>query len=66
MNLFKALFPGALFAWLVSSALGLLGSKGAWLAITKLHFDQHTMFWSWPLMMIGTGLAWLILTLIPR
>ncbi|MEY4671933.1 MAG: hypothetical protein RLZZ415_1812 [Pseudomonadota bacterium] len=66
MNLFKALFPGTLLTWLVSSAIGSQGHKGAWLMIEKLHIDQHTVYWSWPLFVITTALAWIILTLIPR
>jgi hypothetical protein len=63
MNLFKALIPGALLSWLVSSVIGSQGSRGAWLAIERLQYDQHTIYWSWPLFLIGTGIAWLVLAM---
>lgn len=66
MNLFKAMIPGGLLAWVVSTAIGSQGSRGAWLLIERLHFDQHAMYWSWPLFVIGTGVAWAMLALTPR
>lgn len=66
MNLFKALFPGALLSWVVSSVIGGQGSRGAWLSIERLHFQQHSMFWSWPLFLIGTAIAWALYTITPK
>ncbi len=66
MNLFKALIPGALLTWLVSSAIGAQGSKGAWLMIERIHFDQHTLYWSWPLFLIATCISWALLAITPR
>ena len=66
MNLFKALVPGGLLSWLVSTAIGSQGSRGAWLTIERLHYEQHGMYWSWPLFVIGTVLAWAMFTMTPK
>lgn len=66
MNLFKALIPGAFLSWLVSSLIGGQGSRGAWLTIERLHFNQHLVYWSWPLFLIGTVMAWGLFTITPR
>ncbi|MEY4239597.1 MAG: hypothetical protein RL339_2198 [Pseudomonadota bacterium] len=66
MNFFKALVPGGVLTWLVSTAIGSQGSRGAWLAIERLHYQQHSIFWSWPLFVIGTGIAWAIFAMTPQ
>jgi hypothetical protein len=66
MNLLKALIPGALLSWLVSSAIGSQGSRGAWLMIERLHYEQHTIYWSWPLFLLGAGITWILLSITPR
>lgn len=66
MNLFKALVPGALLSWVVSSAIGGQGSHGAWLTIERLHFGQHAIYWSWPLFIAGTILAWALFAMTPK
>lgn len=66
MDFFKALVPGALLSWIVSSIIGGRGSRGAWLAIERLHFDQHTIYWSWPLFIAGTLLAWALFAMTPK
>lgn len=66
MNLFKALIPGLLLTWLVSSAIGSQGSRGGWLSIERIFIQEHLLYWSWPLFVIGTVLAWILLALIPK
>jgi hypothetical protein len=65
ISLFKALIPGALLTWIVSSVIGSNGSKGGFLYIHHLSLTGHGAFeqassgiyWSWPLFFAGTGLA---------
>ncbi|NBW76943.1 MAG: hypothetical protein EBR34_14275 [Sphingomonadaceae bacterium] len=66
MNLFKAIVPGALLTWVVSTAIGSQGSRGAWLAIERLHLNQHSIYWSWPLFVAGTVLAWAMFAMTPK
>jgi hypothetical protein len=66
MDMFKALIPGALLSWLVSSAIGSQGSRGGWLAIGRVHIQDNMIYWSWPLFFLGVALAWILFTLTPK
>ncbi|MFN9578993.1 MAG: hypothetical protein ACK56H_02755 [Novosphingobium sp.] len=46
--------------------IGRQGSRGGWLVIERLHFDQHMIYWSWPLFIIGTVLAWALFAMTPK
>ena len=58
--LIKALVPGALLSWLVSTFVGARGSTGGLLNIQ--HFTIHGTEYhgSWTLFIIGTALGWAI------
>jgi len=60
MNFFKALIPGTLLAWIGASVIGHDGSHGGFLNIGTFMLQGHTVHWSWPLFLAGTGLAWII------
>lgn len=60
MAFFKALIPGTLLTWVLSLILGSNHSQGGWLAIHRITFETHSFYWSWPLFLVATGLAWLI------
>lgn len=53
----KALIPGALLSWIVSSIIGRTGSTGGLLHIQRFEFHQWQMGWSWSLFLVGTFLA---------
>ena len=57
-SLLKALIPGALLSWLVSTFVGSQGSSGGILNIVHVSIYGHSFLWSWMLFLIGTGLAW--------
>ncbi|MGN6356101.1 MAG: hypothetical protein ACTHLU_01315 [Novosphingobium sp.] len=59
--LFKALIPGALLTWIVSTLISSGGSSGGILNIIHFTVQHHQMYWSWPLFLAATGLAWAIL-----
>lgn len=61
--LFKALVPGALLTWLVATLIGSTGSTGGMLNIIHFPVQHHQVYWSWPLFLVATGLAWAILWL---
>lgn len=60
LALIKALIPGALLSWVVSSVIGSNGSTGGVMYISKLMIAHHQIYWSWPLFIAGTALAWFI------
>lgn len=60
VSLFKALFPGFLLTWIVAGIIGSNGSKGGFLYIFQAHYHQYSMYWSWPLFLAATGLAFAI------
>lgn len=74
MSLVKAILLGALLTGVVTLIVGSQGSQGGFLAIfpvdvpaAKLHFEHlhnFTFYWSWPLFLAGTGLAWAILLML--
>jgi hypothetical protein len=59
--LFKALIPGALLTWIVSTLIGSGGSSGGILSIIHFTVQHHEVYWSWPLFLAATGLSWAIL-----
>ena len=67
--MFKAIPLGIFLTLLVSLFIGSGGSSGGMLAvfpfdvvIEQIELDI-TLFWSWPLFLVGTGLAFAILLL---
>jgi len=58
--LFKALLPGAILTWIVSYIIGSNDSTGGFLDIFATTVSGHELYWSWPLFIAGTGLAWAI------
>jgi hypothetical protein len=71
MKLIKGMMLGAILTGVFCLVLGSQGSDGGFLYIfpvdvhtSKLHFTQlhdFRFYWSWPLVLAGTGLAWGIL-----
>ena len=62
--LLKALIPGGLLSWIVATMIGSNGSTGGVLYIGKLAVAHHEIYWSWPLFLAGTALAWFILLML--
>ena len=63
MELVKALPLGAILTFVVALLIGSQGAKGGQLAIFRAEIYQFDFWWSWPLFLAGTGLAWGIMTL---
>ena len=64
LALIKALIPGALLSWVIASVIGSNGSTGGVLYIGRLMIVHHEIYWSWPLFIAGTALAWFILLML--
>ncbi|HEX7711796.1 MAG TPA: hypothetical protein VF418_12765 [Sphingomonadaceae bacterium] len=74
MSFIKAMILGAILTGVVSLIVGSQGSDGGLLSIfpvdvhaAKLHFEQvhnFTFYWSWPLFLAGSGLAWAIILML--
>lgn len=60
MAFIKALIPAALLTWIVSGVIGSNGSTGGMLAIERAMLQGHDFYWSWPLFLASTLLAWAI------
>lgn len=58
MSAIKALIPGFLLSWIVSTVIGSQGSSGGVLSITHTLYQGHELYWSWPLFCGATALAW--------
>jgi hypothetical protein len=63
MNFLKALIPGSLLTWIVSSLIGRSGGRGGMLEIHRIVIEGHAIAWSWPLFIAAVGLAWLMFAL---
>ena len=60
MAFIKALLPGALLTWIVTYIIGSNDSTGGFLNIFAAAVAGHEFYWSWPLFIASTGLAWAI------
>jgi hypothetical protein len=60
MAFLKALIPAALLTWIVAGVMGSNGSRGGMLAIEHGLVQGHSFYWSWPLFLAATVLAWAI------
>ena len=63
MELVKAMPLGAVLTLVVALAIGSQGSKGGPLQIFRAEIYQFDLWWSWPLFLGGTALAWGIMML---
>lgn len=59
----KALIPGTILTLVVSIIIGSTGSSAGFLDIHHASISGQTFYWSWPLFLAATGLAWGILLL---
>jgi hypothetical protein len=66
MAFFKALIPGALLTFVVAMVLGINHMRGGVLMVHRVMIDGQDFYWSWPLFVVGTGLAWAIIAMTPR
>jgi hypothetical protein len=65
MSLVKALLPGILLTWIISSILGRNHETGDFLYVHLANLPgqylaHYQFYWSWPLFFAGTCLAWFV------
>ena len=65
MDFFKALIPGAVLTFVVSLVMGAGHSTGGWLFVHHYYIQDHSLFWSWPLFVMATGLCWVLYAITP-
>ena len=63
MELVKAAPMGAILTYIVALAIGSQGSTGGPLAIFRAELYDYNLWWSWPLFLAATALAWGIMLL---
>lgn len=63
LELMKALMLGAVLSAIVAIMVGSQGSNGGPLAIHALPIAEARIYWSWPLFVTGSGLAWALMLL---
>lgn len=64
MAFVKALVPGFLLTWIVAGLIGSQRVRGGLLSVESIYFEGHHFYWSWPLFLAATGLAWAIFWLL--
>lgn len=65
MSLIKAIVVGGVLTWLVSLVLGTNNANTGWLAVHQMVISNYKVFWSWPLFVAATGIAWAIIAMMP-
>ena len=63
MDLLKAMIVAALVTGCVAVVIGTQGSTGGQLAVHSMAIGDYKIFWSWPLFVVGTSLAWALMLL---
>ncbi len=60
MSFVKALIPGTILTFVVCLIMGSNRQRGAWLEIHHVSIQGFDFYWSWPLFIASTGIAWAI------
>jgi hypothetical protein len=63
MAMVKGLMGGGALTLVVSLVLGSQGSRGAFLNIQDVMLGNVHIWWSWPLFLASSGIAWGIMTM---
>jgi hypothetical protein len=65
MTLIKALIIGGFLTWLLSLVFGKNHQQAGWLSVHQMAVLDYHVYWSWPLFVAATGLAWAIMAMMP-
>jgi hypothetical protein len=60
MAFIKALIPGVILTFVIAIILGSNRVSGGWLNVHQINIEQASFYWSWPLFLISTGIAWFV------
>jgi hypothetical protein len=63
MDVIKALTLGAILTATIAIVIGSQGVSAGPLAIHPVHIADAKLYWSWPIFISGSGLAWGIMLL---
>jgi hypothetical protein len=65
MSLIKALILGGFLTWLLCLIFGTNHQKAGWLSVHQMQVLDYQIYWSWPLFLAATGLAWALMAMMP-
>ena len=60
ISFIKGLIPGTILTWLLALVMGSNQTKGGFLNIFHTYIAGYSFYWSWPLFIVATALAWAI------
>lgn len=63
ISLLKGLIPGSILTFVVAGIMGSNGASGAWLEIHRVLIGGQTFYWSWPLFLVTSAIAWGIIAM---
>lgn len=63
MELIKAITFGAILTAAIAMVLGSQGTSAGALAVHGVQISEARLYWSWPIFVSGSGLAWGIMLL---
>lgn len=63
MEILKSAFLGGVLSWTLAVVIGSQGSSGGQLMIHQMDIVDVKVFWSWPIFVIGSGIAWALMML---
>ncbi|MBV7258600.1 hypothetical protein KCG46_03290 [Erythrobacter sp. WH158] len=59
----KAFFLGAVLSGAIAGVVGSQGSSAGPLDVHSMTLGDFRVFWSWPVFLAGSGLAWALMLL---
>ena len=60
----KGVFAGAVLAFAGAEIAGRLGSTAGLLHVFRFEVHETSLYWSWPLFVVATGLGWAIFAML--
>lgn len=60
MSFVKALIPGTILTFVLCLILGTNHTSAGWLNVHRTAIQSYDFYWSWPLFILATALAWTI------
>ncbi|MCK0129718.1 hypothetical protein [Erythrobacter sp. F6033] len=63
MDMLKAFVLGAILTGSIAGVIGSQGASGGPLDVHSMALGDLRVFWSWPIFLAGSGLAWALMLL---
>jgi hypothetical protein len=65
MSVVKAVILGGFLTWLICLVFGTNHQSAGWLSVHSMRVAEYSVYWSWPLFVAASGLAWAIMAMMP-